>query len=228
MPRHLAIGDIHGCSNAFQALCDFVQLRQDDIIITLGDYCNRGPNSHAVLDLLIQLTKSCNLKPLRGNHEIIMLDARKSTDDLKYWLDVGGDATLRSYALFEGDSGRIEDIPERHWRFLEEELLPFYEMETHFFVHANAYTDVDLEDQPEYILYWERYSDPPRHQSGKIMVCGHTSQKSGVPITNGNAICIDTFAYGGGWLTCLEAESHRVWQANQEGQTRAFWLDDIA
>jgi serine/threonine protein phosphatase 1 len=44
-------------------------------------------------------------------------------------------------------------------------------------------------------------------------------------VSNGNAICIDTWAHGEGWLTCLDVASGRYWQANQQGETRADWLD---
>ena len=54
MARHLAIGDIHGCISALTTLVDFVALRDDDIIVTLGDYIDRGPDSRAVLDFLIE------------------------------------------------------------------------------------------------------------------------------------------------------------------------------
>jgi serine/threonine protein phosphatase 1 len=75
--------------------------------------------------------------------------------------------------------------------------------------------------------YWEPWNDPPRHESGKIMVCGHTSQKSGLPISNGHAVCIDTWACGTGWLSCLHVESGMIWQANQAGDTRKLHLDDL-
>ena len=72
---------------------------------------------------------------------------------------------------------------------------------------------------------WESFNDPPPHESGKVMVCGHTSQKSGVPRNIGHAVCIDTWACGRGWLTCLDVGSGRYWQANQRGETRASWLE---
>jgi serine/threonine protein phosphatase 1 len=71
------------------------------------------------------------------------------------------------------------------------------------------------------------FDDPAPHESGKIMVCGHTSQKVGRPRNVGHAVCIDTRAYGEvGWLTCLDVASGRYWQANQKGETRAGWLED--
>ena len=42
--RVIAIGDIHGCSVAFRQLIDLIQPGNDDTIVTLGDYINRGPD----------------------------------------------------------------------------------------------------------------------------------------------------------------------------------------
>jgi serine/threonine protein phosphatase 1 len=100
-----------------------------------------------------------------------------------------------------------------------------FETESHFFVHANAYSDYALDEQPDYMLYWEPFGEPAPHESGKIMVCGHTSQKSGKPKNLGRAVCIDTWAYGDGWLTCLDVDSGMYWQANQRGETRCNMLD---
>lgn len=219
MPRHLAIGDIHGCYTALRKLCEFVQLRSDDVIITMGDYGDRGPDTKRSIDYLLQLRQRHKLIPLRGNHDIMMLNARKNEVDYQSWINVGGDATLRSYAP-KGQEGRLAHVTAPHWVFLEERLLPYYETDTHFFVHGNVYPDLPLDDQPDYMLYWERFNDPQRHESGKIMICGHTSQKSGKPLVTDHGICIDTRAYGSGWLTCLDVESGRVWQANQAGETR--------
>jgi len=214
MPRHLAIGDIHGCMNALRSLIDFVELRPDDTIVTLGDYVDRGPDTAAVLDFVIELGNSHKLVPLRGNHEIMMLDAREKNSWLGPWLSYGGEATLQSYG------GEFTDVPDTHFEFLENALSPYHECETHFFVHANAAPTVALADQSDAALYWQKYKDPDRHCSGKIMVCGHTPQKSGLPSSNGNSICIDTWACGGGWLSCLDVESGTVWQANESGETR--------
>jgi len=222
--RDLAVGDIHGCFKALSTLAAFVPFRPEDTIITLGDYVNRGPNSCAVLDWLIAFRKKARLVTLRGNHEIMMLQARDNVEAFKRWIESGGDATLASYSPF-GDAGRLADIPDSHWQFLDEETRGWYETATHFFVHANAYSDIPLAEQPDFMLYWEGFDDPPRHESGKVMVCGHTSQKSGVPRNIGHAVCIDTWACGKGWLTCLDVGSGKYWQANEPGETRSNWLE---
>ena len=47
--RHLAIGDIHGCANAFATLLEMVEPSENDDVVALGDYANRGPDSYSVI-----------------------------------------------------------------------------------------------------------------------------------------------------------------------------------
>jgi len=197
---------------------DFVELRADDTIVTLGDYVDRGPDSRAVMDFIINLGQTHQLVALRGNHEIMMLDAREKDSWLRPWLSYGGEETLQSYG------GSFDDVPDTHIDFLENKLQPYYESETHIFVHANLAPDVALADQSDAALFWQKYKDPAPHSSGKTMVCGHTAQQSGMPLSNGHSVCIDTWAHGDGWLTCLEVGSGTVWQANEAGETRRFEL----
>ena len=225
MARHLAIGDIHGCINALTTLAEFVGFRVDDTIVTLGDYVDRGPDTRAVIEFMIELGKTHNHVPLRGNHEIMMLDSRESMSWREMWLRSGGRETLQSYAPAEDQVGSFSDIPDSHYDFLENKLVPYYECESHFFVHANARANVALEDQGDPALYWQKYKDPKPHCSGKIMVCGHTVQPSGEPSSNGNSVCIDTWAYGEGWLSCLDVTSGTVWQANEAGETRTLTVE---
>ena len=123
------------------------------------------------------------------------------------------------------DFDSFKPTPRQH-QFLRECLDDWYEIDTHFFVHANAYPDIPLADQPTYMLRWESLVDPVPHESGKVMVCGHTPQTSGTPFYLGHTICIDTFAYGGGWLTCLDVTSGQYWQASQKGRIRTGWIDE--
>ncbi len=225
--RYLVIGDIHGCISSLRILIDFVSPGSDDIIVTLGDYVDRGPDSAAVLEFIIELGKSHNLVPLRGNHEIMMLDSREKQSWHQAWLTYGGDATLRSYSPSEDDAGSFADVPDSHIDFLENNLLPYYECESHFFVHAYADAKIPLANQADATLYWRKYGSPELHCSDKIMVCGHTPQKSGLPASNGDAICIDTWAYGSGWLSCLDVESGTIWQTNEAGEKRSLSLDGL-
>ncbi len=224
--RTLAIGDIHGCSAALDALLADVDPRPGDRLVTLGDYIDRGPDSRGVLNRLISLHAAGLLVPLRGNHEQMMLRAREDEELRWSWFRVGGAQTLGSYAP-RHRLGDLADVPPAHWAFLERTCAEYHETDTHIFVHAGADPDKPLAAQPSYVLLWEPFTDLGPHQSGKVLVCGHTAQRSGRPLDRGHAICIDTFVYGGGWLTCLEVNTGRVWQANQRGERRSGWLEEM-
>src|SRR5437868_2096389 len=98
----IAIGDIHGCSDALAAVIDAIAPTPSDTIVTLGDYIDRGPNSGRVLDQLIALGDRCQLVALLGNHEEALLDALRDNDGLRRWLLLGGADTLRSYGWIAG------------------------------------------------------------------------------------------------------------------------------
>ena len=224
--RVLAIGDIHGCLGPLNALLDVVKPTRDDLLVTLGDYVDRGPDSRGVLDRLIELRAQLNLVCIRGNHEQMMVDAVRGTrSDLKMWLGVGGVETLASYGIVPGREATLDAIPLEHWDFLHDSLVNYHETEHFIFAHATVLPDYDMPDQPDYALLWEFLPDAMRHHSGKLVVCGHTNQRSGVPKVVPGAVCIDTTAYRGGWLTCLDARSGRYWQADLKGNTREGYVD---
>jgi len=223
--RILAIGDIHGCLAQFEALIAAIAPSAEDHLVLLGDYVDRGPESAGVLQRIVTLSRTHRLTCLMGNHEQMMLEARGSVDKLRGWVLNGGDATLKSYA---GVRGTLRDVPGEHWDFLEHGLRPYLENETHIFVHANAYPDTAMSEQPDYMLRWERCDEIAAHESGKVIVCGHTPQKSGRPMNRGYAICIDTHACGGKMLTCLETTSGRVWQADGGGNVHRSHISDYS
>jgi serine/threonine protein phosphatase 1 len=140
------------------------------------------------------------------------------------WLSVGGIETLASYG-HEPHDDSLENVPQRHWEFLEMDCRDWYETDTHLFVHATADPDFPLAEQDRYVLRWQKLYHPIAHCSGKTLICGHTRQHGGIPLDLGTTICIDTGVYDpAGWLTCLHVETGRYWQANQRGETRLGWL----
>jgi len=226
--RTLAIGDIHGCSQALRALLDAVKPGPDDWLITLGDYVDRGPDSYGVIEQLLGLHRTGRLIALRGNHEEMMLLARESQEKLRCWLECGGKLALRSYSAL-GDAGKLADVPDAHWHFLERLCIDWHETDTHIFVHANVCPSLPMDEQLSLMLRWgvlDRARSEP-HCSGKLLICGHTQQRSGLPLNLGHTVCLDTWPYGNGWLTCLDAATGQIWQANQAGRLRTLWLHEI-
>ena len=193
--RTIAIGDIHGCSLALAALIDAIVPGPDDTVVTLGDYVNRGPDSPGVLDQLIALGQRCRLVPLLGNHEEMLL------------------AALRFSLAEDCIAATEEAIPDRHLGFLRG-CQDYYETDTHLFVHANYVANLPLDRQPKHSLRWEFLDEglAMPHCSGKVAVLGHTEQRNGEVLDLGFLLCLDTYCYGGGWLTALEVTNGRVWQ----------------
>ncbi|QDV35619.1 metallophosphoesterase [Tautonia plasticadhaerens] len=215
--RTIAIGDIHGCSLALDALIEAIRPAPEDTIVTLGDTINRGPDSRGFIERLIDLSRRCRLVPLLGNHDQMLLDVHAGKYPIFWLLDMGGTATLDSY----GPGRELSLIPEGHIEFLEG-CLDFYETDRLIFVHANYFPDIPMAEQHVGMLRWESLRDmtPGPHESGKVVIAGHTSQKGGEVLDLGHLKCIDTFCYGGGWLTALEVGTGEVWQADRGGGLR--------
>jgi serine/threonine protein phosphatase 1 len=215
--RTIAIGDIHGCRAALEAILAAVEPGPADTIVTLGDYVDRGPDSRGVIERLLKLREQCRLVPLLGNHDEMMLNVHDGHWELYVdWLMFGGNATMESY-----DTERPEDLPLQHIEFLRNCRL-VHETERHFFLHGNYRADVPLWQQPREIVLWEslKARQPGPHRSGKTAIVGHTSQKSGDILDLGYLKCIDTRCYGEGWLTALDVGSGEVWQADKGGAMR--------
>jgi serine/threonine protein phosphatase 1 len=223
--RLLAIGDIHGCTTALRKLLEVVQPGKDDVVVTLGDYVDRGPETRQALEMMLELERSTQLKPLLGNHEILFADAAAGQLPIESWLAVGGRETMESYT--GGHSWDITAVEPAHLKFINERCLHYWETDRFFFVHANANAVLPLSEQPDDWLFWTRFENAFPHVSGKMMICGHTAQKDGMPAIRPQAICIDTWAYGGGWLTCMDVEANTFTQTNQAGDVRTLTADDL-
>ena len=221
--RTIAIGDIHGCLDALVALLDAIAPGRDDTLVALGDYIYRGPDSRGVLDRLLVLADRCRLVPLMGNHEEALLDALGDISTLRRWLTLGGADTLCSYGWAPGGPRRAlaDWVPQKHRKFLAG-CRPYHETATHLFVHAGFVPELPLEQQPGQALRW-RVTDAQtarKHSSGQVAVVGHTPQSSGEVLDLGFLVCIDTNCARGGWLTALDVETGRVWQADRAGRLR--------
>ena len=215
--RLLAIGDIHGCRTALETLLDDVNPTTEDTLVTLGDYVDRGPDSRGVIDTLLCLSRYTNLVAILGNHEEMMLHVLQSGQGHQGWLQHGGVETLDSY----GFSGDLDFLPDDHKRFFDS-LGDYYVQDEFFFTHAAYDPELPLEDQPPELLRWHslRSGIPGPHQSGKTAVVGHTASEEGEVLDADYLICLDTWCYGGGWLTAMDLRTRQTWQANQQGHSR--------
>jgi serine/threonine protein phosphatase 1 len=221
--RTIAIGDIHGCAAALRALIEAIAPAADDTIVALGDFVDRGPDSRGVIEQVIALASRCRLVPLMGNHEELLLDALRNPAAIEKWLRCGGTETVRSYGGKPDDpSPPIASlIPRSHQEFIAS-CRPYFETDTHLFVHAGVVAELPIDQQPGLAMRWRvtHRSTAQPHCSGKTLVVGHTPQSSGEVLDLGFLLCLDTHCYRGGFLTALELPSGQLWQAGRQGRMR--------
>jgi serine/threonine protein phosphatase 1 len=226
--RTIGIGDIHGCSRALESLVTVIKPQRDDVIVTLGDYIDRGPDSRGVIEQLIQLEQQCTLIPILGNHDEMLLrflaeSQNGGSPSIAGWLKIGGDTTLASYgAKFDTITGAdLVRVPSSHLAFFER-CRNYFETPSHIFVHAQYDAKIAMAEQSPVDLRWVSLKEtiPLPHVSGKRVIVGHSSQKTGEILNLDYLVCIDTHCYAGGWLTAFDVNNNEVWQANREGLLR--------
>ncbi|MEL6107512.1 MAG: metallophosphoesterase family protein [Planctomycetota bacterium] len=215
--RLIAIGDIHGCRDALDALIEAISPQPEDVVVTLGDYIDRGPDSRGVVESLIELGRRTQLVSVLGNHEEMMLEVLRNGAAHHAWLRYGGVDTLDSYD-FDGD---LNFLPPEHDAFFAA-LGDYYVSGDYFFTHAAYDPDQPLDQQEVEMLRWYSLTQgiPAPHGSGKTAVVGHTANRDGEVMVTDHLICLDTYCYGGGWLTAMEMNTREVWQANKKGELR--------
>lgn len=228
--RIYAIGDVHGCIDLLDRLQARIkaELAHDPharaLVIYLGDYVDRGPDSKPVLDRLAAgPIAGCAAIHLMGNHERLMMQALASRDarTVDRWLVNGGAQTLQSYGIDLAQPGdrlapgrsRLSPgdrtaamtafsaaLPATHRAFLAG-LALWHKAGGYVFVHAGIRPNVPLDHQRAEDLLWIR--EPFLHSAadfGFVVVHGHTIQRE--PEERTNRVGIDTGAYFYGRLCC--------------------------
>ena len=203
MNKTYVIGDIHGCSQALADLLKIMEpIHQDDTIIFIGDYIDRGPDSKGVVDIILNLRKKHGKTiTLMGNHEFMFVNALKDIGVTDF-LAMGGDATLNSYGIALDTLQDIHTkIPREHLIFFQD-LLPYWEDQNNIYVHAGLQPGVHLTQQSMDWLLWAREDFINlTYNFGKKVIFGHTPFDK--PKTDDNKIGIDTGAVYGGHLNII-------------------------
>lgn len=171
--REIAISDIHGCYKTFRELLEErIQLTKNDSLYLLGDYIDRGPDSKAVIDYILQLQHDgYHVDCLRGNHEQMLLDATSSLNMLQMFRRNGGKQTLESYGCTVAEL-RFH----RHFKFFQN-LKYYIELDNYYLVHAGFNFRTTNPFLDTYSMLWIRNWHHRIDKSvldGKIIVHGHT------------------------------------------------------
>ncbi len=226
--RIYAIGDVHGMRETLGKMLARIRAdlmarpHSDPLLICLGDYCDRGPDTKGVYDDLIALeTSDLPTTFLLGNHDSYIPAYLRDPDwyDRTYhWLHsaMGGNKTLESYGVIGASDQHPSStrdafalaFPKEHMAFLERCLL-WKRIGGYVFAHAGIRPKIRMEDQVKDDLIWIRdgFLNVDTDFGFKV-VHGHTI----VPMVehHPNRIAVDTGAFRTGVLSCVVLEGEDV------------------
>lgn len=222
------IPDIHGMLNQLELILSrIIPLRfsanKIDKLIFLGDYIDRSIDSHAVIDMLIELKRTYKDQVifLKGNHEMMFSKVLSETSIQSFdglnnylmWMRNGGEQTLLGYLdrqnmnidnPYKIKRDRIPDIiPKAHISFFNE-LRNFYETENYIFVHGGCDPFKKLNEQSPEIITWDRSlfkhvkmlkDFKMRCSWSKMIVTGHNTRKNGEPFVYDKFMMIDSSSH---------------------------------
>jgi serine/threonine protein phosphatase 1 len=198
MSMTYVIPDIHG---RYDLLCDgLVEIAaraagKTSVIVTIGDYVDKGPDSREVIDRLLSgVGEGFSLVALKGNHDAMMVDALRDPAKMAAWIAKGGDAALASYG------GDPSGVPQTHIDWLDG-LRPMHIDAHRLYVHAGVDPEIPLDRQSEETLLWKRYpAGFPGGYANLHVVHGHDNYPEG-PLLYEGRTNLDTLAWRTGRLT---------------------------
>ncbi|MFD3191615.1 metallophosphoesterase family protein [Sedimentitalea sp. HM32M-2] len=232
------VGDIHGQIDQLYEALDLITAEggPEAEIVFLGDLVDRGPDSRAVIRLLLDgLAAGRRWHVLKGNHDQMFARFMASGETRNTrvrsgvdWLHprVGGSTTLASYGL--DDIARMrpaavhaaarQAVPAEHVAFVDG-LTPYHLRDDVLFVHAGIAPGVALADQSEEDLLWIRepflsFAEPHPW----LVVHGHTALQ--MPHHFGNRIDLDGGAGHGRTLYPAVLEGRDCWLLTRGGRVQ--------
>jgi serine/threonine protein phosphatase 1 len=255
-----AIGDIHGRDDLFGPLVEAIEgvVLQDNLrdalLVTLGDYIDRGPGSIKALNRALDGCENTvmSMVPLPGNHEqflhaFLHSEGYERTNIREIWFDNGGTDVARELG-FEPDKIYIHG--ETFARVIsraigEERLERFSAMRNHvrvgkyLFVHAGIHPDLGLamlhRDWGKLPQSWAEEDEDPLWIRGPFLTYAG-EHEGGVIVVHGhtprpeielcaNRINLDTRAYETGRLSAVQLLGSKLRFIQAVGEPRASaWI----
>ena len=211
--RLLAVGDIHG---EYDMLCNVLDKANytpdDDMLILIGDYIDRGPQSQKTVKKVKELT-NLGAIALKGNHEDMAYNyacelkeeqsLSTTSNNKNIYFSNGGRQTLDSYSNID--------------KFIEDAMwfnkLPVYKkIDKYIFVHAGLKPRIELKNQRIEDMLWIRneflmYDWAEDDCIDETIVAGHTP--FGEIKYFSQSIVIDTGAGKGGYLSLIDLTNNK-------------------
>jgi len=182
--HYYVIPDIHGEHELLDKTLSEIYVAEPNgcKIIFLGDYIDRGPNSPAVLKIVMNPPEKYEFVCLKGNHEDMFLGA---IDKVNNFYEKKIFNKLRHAGI----------VPIGNAVAWMRRLKIFHQEGNNIFAHAAYDASIPPQEQsPEFVL-WARYPDTAPFYSdyGFYLTHGHTPRENG-PILSPNRCNLDAGA----------------------------------
>lgn len=220
MCRTLVLGDVHGEFKQLKKVLELAKVTEEDLVISLGDIVDRGPDPFKCMQLLDDLP---HVIFIQGNHDASFQNWIRTGED---YLGGHHGAAITQNLYNEAPANMKEFVK----RFLHNQV-PFYVDRNNFaYVHGGFDYRHKLSDQPATALMWDRelwnwalllkQKDPslslPTVEVFKKIFIGHTPTliwDSAKPMYAAGVWNIDTGGGKGGKITIMDVKSEEYWQA---------------
>ena len=211
------ISDLHGQYDLFLKLLEKINLKREDLLVIMGDICDRGEKSYEIYMKCMKMIKlGYNLKFILGNHEDMLLEDLENDYPLRYETEF---SIYRNSKYFNKKS--MEEWYEENFfkeikwlvKWLKNCPLIISGNES-IFVHAGLDLQTKLEKQERETVLWTREEFWIDEESvleeyrSKNIYFGHTPNINGRISEKTDKIWdIDCGAFFTHFLGCVEVKS---------------------
>ena len=217
--RIFVMSDIHGQYDLFLKMLDRIKLKREDLLVIIGDICDRGKKSYEIYMKCIKMRKlGYNLKFILGNHEDMLLEDLENGYPIRYETEY---SVFRNSKYFENKD--MKDWHEENFLEEIEWLVKWLKNcpliisgNENIFVHAGLDLKKVLEKQEKETVLWTREefwlmeNVEFEEYKGKNIYFGHTPNINGRISKKTDRIKgIDCGAFFTHFLGCVEVKSQK-------------------
>ena len=215
--RIFIMSDIHGQYDLFLKMLDRIELKREDLLVIIGDICDRGKKSYEIYMKCMKMIKlGYNLKFILGNHEDMLLEDLENDYPIRYETEY---SVFRNSKYFENKD--MKDWHEENFLEEIEWLVKWLKNcpliisgNENIFVHAGLDLKKVLEKQEKETVLWTREefwlmeNVELEEYKGKNIYFGHTPNINGRISKKTDRIKgIDCGAFFTHFLGCIEVKS---------------------
>ena len=215
--RIFVMSDIHGQYELFLKMLDKIGLKREDLLVIIGDICDRGKKSYEIYMKCMKMIKlGYNLKFILGNHEDMLLEDLENDYPIRYETEY---SVFRNSKYFENKD--MKDWHEENFLEEIEWLVKWLKNcpliisgNENIFVHAGLDLKKVLEKQEKETVLWTREefwlmeNVELEEYTGKNIYFGHTPNINGRISKKTDRIKgIDCGAFFTHFLGCIEIKS---------------------